>query len=94
MLPCLCRVTEEELICPELFEALGAELWNMGIGHERSVNFNKKLSPIKLKCDNQELLSTLAAAKDSAMIEECGSNTRSISHHVLTYIVIMTVLSA
>lgn len=84
MLPCLCRVTEEELIRPELFEALGAELWNMEIGHEHSVNSNKNLSPIILKCDNQELLSTLATVKDSPTTEECGSDTRSISHHVCT----------
>ena len=88
MLPRLCRVTEEELIHPALFEALGAELWNTGIGHKRSADSNDSkgkwlpVSPIKLRCSNQDLLSALAAMKDLPLMEECGSDTRSISHHV------------
>ena len=37
---------------------------------------------IKLRCDNRELLSAVAAMKDVPLMEECGSDTRSISHHV------------
>ena len=41
---------------------------------------------IKLRCDNRELHSALAAMKDVPLMEECGSDTRSISHHVRTYV--------
>ena len=63
---------------------LGMELWNAGIGHKHSTDSNDTtlLSPVKLRCTNPELLSALGAAKDTPLIEECGSDTRSISHHV------------
>lgn len=62
----------------------------MGIGreHNNTADFGdgrgRTLSTVKLRCDNQELLSAVAAMKDVPLVEDCGSNTRSISHHVRT----------
>ena len=67
---------------------LGAKLWNTGISHKYNADSNDSrgkwlpVPPIKLRCSNQDLLSVLAAMKDSPTLEECGSDTRSISHHV------------
>ena len=83
VLPCLCQVTDEELIRPDLFEAHGMELWRTGIKPEHCGDSDSgKFPPLKLKCDNQEILSALAAARDSPLMEDCGSDTRSITHHV------------
>lgn len=82
-LPCLCHVIDEELISPELFELYGMELWKTGMNSGQHVNSSgMRLTPLKLKCDNAELMSAMAKLRDSPLSEECGSDTRSISHHV------------
>lgn len=63
-------------------------MWDTGIGRIHNADSNdgmrKMSSTIKLRCDNQELLSAAAAMKVVPLMEECGSDTRSISHHVRT----------
>ena len=67
----------------ELFEASGMELWRMGIESEQPVDSSDgRLMPLKLKCDSHELLSALKELGATPIAEECGSDTRSISHHV------------
>ena len=65
-------------------------MWHTGIGHTHNADSDdgtRKVSPtIRLRCDNQELLSAVAAMKDVPLMEECGSDTRSISHHVRTHV--------
>lgn len=68
----------------KLFEATGMELWRKGIESEQSVDSSDgQLMPLKLKCDSHELLSALKELGTTPMTEECGSDTRSISHHVM-----------
>ena len=71
----------EELIPAELFEAVGMELWRTEI--EPVDSGDGRLMPLKLKCDSQDLLSALKELGAAPMTEECGSDTRSISHHVM-----------
>ena len=83
VLPHLCRVTYEELIPVELFEATRMESWRMGIESEQPVDSGDgQLAPLKLKCDSHELLSAMKELEATPTTEECGSDTRSISRHV------------
>ena len=82
-LPCVCRVTDEELIPVELFELMGIELWKMENESETAVEpRNGKLIPMNLRCASKELLSAVVTLRELPAVEECGSETRSISHHV------------
>ena len=88
VLPHLCRVTYEELIPVELFEAIGTELWRTEIKSEQSIDpGDGQVVPLKLKCDSHDLLSALKELEATPMTEECGSDTRSISHHVTYFFV-------
>lgn len=41
-----------------------------------------RLISLNLKCTSKELLSAVATQRELPAAEECGSETRSISHHV------------
>ena len=67
----------------ELFKLLGTELWRTGIESEsKTGSGDEEPIPIKLRCTSKELLSALDTLRETASAEECGSETRSISHHV------------
>ena len=88
-LPCVCRVTDEELIPVELFELLGIELWEMESESETDVkSCDGRQIPLNLRCTSKELLSAVATVRELPAVEECGSETRSISHHVCTMYVV------
>lgn len=80
-------MTDEELVPVELFKLLGTELWRSGIESEsKTGSGDEEPIPIKLRCTSKELLAALDTLRESAPAEECGSETRSISHHVCSVV--------